>query len=292
MIDLSPYPLTRLILDARAGRTTDEAVLAECSIFVYRKLQRTRGLDEDIGQDFFIAFLPYLKKFISRFEYRGIPFERCLSSIVKRRLNSFYSSLRRENVLWSMCRDPSFAPAYSPEGPASSPLYARLAELLRREPDGRLAKAAARKWFVVWMLMHCRHLTPADFALTARLTGRDEAWLRERAESLVARRRPQDVRLEKLRRRRNRLFVKARLMELRLRRELDDEARAALAAKIEKARRSLRKAVKNISRIAWNPSHLMVAQALGLPKGTVDTIVSRIQRLLASRAEAKESASA
>ncbi|MBN2353394.1 MAG: hypothetical protein JXD23_12540 [Spirochaetales bacterium] len=292
MIDLSPYPLTRLILDARAGRTTGEAVLAECSLFVYGKLRRIRGLDEDVRQDFYIAFLPYLKKFMDRFEYRGISLECCLSAILKKRLNSFYRSLRHENFLWSICQDPSFAPAYSPENPVPSPQYARLAELLRRGPDGRFAKAAARKWYVVWMLKHCRHLSAADFAITARLSGCDEGWLRERADTLVRKRRSQDLRLDKLRRRRNRLFVNARLLELRLRRELDEETREVLSVKIERTRRSLHKAVNEISRVSRDPSHSMVARALGLPKGTVDTIMSRIQRLLESRAGAKEIATA
>jgi DNA-directed RNA polymerase specialized sigma24 family protein len=289
MNDLSPRELTRLALEAREGKTDGNAVLAECLLFVYRKLQCNPFLDEDVRQDFFIAILPYLKKFLERFVFRGIPLERCLTMIVKKRLNSFFRSQRRDRFLWFISQDASFAPVYAAEDPAPSPLYARLAELLGAGPDGRLPTPTARKWFLVWMLKHCRHLSADDLALTARVAGCDEAWLRERAEGLCALRSPQTRRLEKLRQRRNRLFVRARVLELRIIRELDADAKKTLVKELETKRRALRNAVRSISRIAWDPSHLMIAKALGLPKGTVDTIVARIRRLLEARVEEKAS---
>jgi DNA-directed RNA polymerase specialized sigma24 family protein len=285
--DLGQCDLTRLVLDARQGPAEAQAAFDAASLLVFRRLQRNRLLDDDLRQDFFLAFLPSLRKMIDRFTYQGVRFEHFLAIVMKKRLNSHFRSQRRSRLLWCIAGDASFAPSYGGDEPQPSPVYARLAEVLGVGTDG-LPTPAARKWFLVWMLKHCRHLEPADFALTARFTGCDETWLRERAAGLMAQRRCQDMRLEKLRQRRNKLFVRSRILELRIARETDPVEKRALVCDLEIKRASLSNTIRSISRIAWNPSHLAIARTLGFPKATIDTIISRIRHRLETRAAENE----
>jgi DNA-directed RNA polymerase specialized sigma24 family protein len=292
MNDFGECELTRLVLEAQEGKANMQSVLNACSLFVYRRLQRNPCLDEDVKQDFYLSFLPYLRKMILQFEFKSVAFERYLVMILKKRIKSFFRTRNRQMLLWHIATDASLAPVFSPEEPAAPPSYERLAELLGTKADGRLSSPSARKWFLVWMLKHSRRLEPADIALIARLSGYPEEWVKEKAERLAALVQKQEARLEKLRQRRNRLFVKARVLEMRIKRELDEEAKASLLQDLKKKRTSLRKALQGISRLTLTPSHRLLAEVTGIPKGTVDTVIARLRRLLENRTEQSASFSA
>ena len=280
MKSLYQFDLTPLVLDYQSGKIDEETVLNQCSLFVFWKLQKDPRLDEDVRQDFFLAFLRYVKKSLVTFCYQGIPFERYLLAVMKKRIISFHRSCRRERLYWRIASDASFAPAYRAEEAAGWPLLERTASLLRIDGADGPAKPLHRKWFLVWMLKHNRFMADDDIRTVARLSGRDERWVADRVACLRAGTAFRERRLAVLRRRRNRLFVTARVLELRVREEPESEARQTWSARLERKRRSLRNVIHIISRVGLYPSHRQIARATGIPKGTVDSIIARLKKML------------
>ena len=280
MKTLYQFNLTPLVIDYQQGKIDETAVLTQCSLFVFWKLQRDQRLDEDVRQDFYLDFVRFVKKSLLTFSYQGIPFERYLLSIMKKRIISFQHSSRRERLFWRITSDVSFAPSYQAENSRAWPILEQMASLLGLDPAAGRVKPRDRKWFLVWMLKHNRFLDADDVKRVARLSGRDERWLEETVALLRRGLASREARLGLLRRRRNRLFVLARVLELRVRDELDQQIKETYARQLRRKRSSLRNVMRAIAHIGLYPSHSRIAEVTGIPKGTVDSIAARLKKIL------------
>jgi DNA-directed RNA polymerase specialized sigma24 family protein len=280
MKTLYQFNLTPMVRDFQEGKIDERTVLDECSLFVYWKLKKNPRLDDDIRQDFYLSFLPSLKKSIRTFAFRGVPFERYLLAVMKKRILSWFRSWHRIRLNWTIAGDASLAPAYAPEEAVPPPATSQVAALLGTDADGRLARPRCRRWFLIWTLKHCHLLSETDIGLTARITGCAEDWVRGMTDRLRLALERRAERLERLRRRRNRLFMLARILELRLRDELDGDLKKKYALALSQKRRSLGNTVHAIAHVGCCPSHRMIAEVTGIPKGTIDTIAARFKHML------------
>jgi mRNA-degrading endonuclease RelE of RelBE toxin-antitoxin system len=274
------WNLTKSVLEYQKTGEEAEKVRAECCLYVFHLLQKYSILDEDMKQELFLSFLPYLEKIIESFSFRGIPFEVFLKFILKRRVKSLLRCCRRTSLVWDVTRDRSFAQVYFTDEESPCAPHGRLATVLGIGPDGMIMKKAARKRFLVWAFTQSRNLSLTDIAAISGLTGYREEWVAEKVTLLKESLLKKEARLEKLSERRNCLFFKARLLEMRIQRELDADTRAVLVAKLAKKRVSLANVMKKISHIPLNPSHRMIARVLGMPKGSIDTSFARLKQLL------------
>jgi hypothetical protein len=87
-------------------------------------------------------------------------------------------------------------------------------------------------------------------------------------------------RLAYLQRKRNQAYARCLLLEKERSEEMDREIRDGLTLKIGKMRRLMRKTMYEISRVPLSPSHAVIARELGVPKGTVDTGLFWINKML------------
>jgi len=89
-----------------------------------------------------------------------------------------------------------------------------------------------------------------------------------------------EQRLETFRCRRNKAFAQARLLEMELRNETDEERRAALCVALARLRRRRDAAMQRMSRVGLAPTNREIALLLAVPKGTVDSGLFWLKRKL------------
>ncbi len=266
-------------------------------IYGYPRCRGSRA--EDDGGEFYLFFYPRLLRTLERFQDQGRPFEWYLHSVLRWHYLGFVRWKRRRERGWAAGALPALWEPLPVSGPAAEDtclesrteafelpgwLGPEVADLLSLEGRTPLRKPADRKRLLVWALKQVRSLQEPDLARLAAWTGIEEerlcalcAGLRER---LVRRER----RLELLVQRRNRAFAALQLAQQALAGEPDPAGRAPLAGRAARARRCLRLSQERIARVPLQPSNRELAQALGLPKGTVDTSLYWLKCRLAERA--------
>jgi hypothetical protein len=268
-------------------------------IYGYPRCRGSRA--EDDGGEFFLFFYPRLLRTLERFQDQGRPFEWYLHSVLRWHYLGFVRWKRRRERSWAAGALPALWEAQPASGPAaedSSPesrteafelpgwLGPEMADLFSLDGGAPLQRPADRKRLLVWALKQVRSLREPDLEKLAAWTGTGEERLRALCGGLRERLARRERRLELLVERRNRAFAALQLAQQALAGEPEPAGRALLAGRAARARRCLHLSQERISRVPLQPSNRELAQALGLPKGTVDTSLYWLKCRLAERARA------
>jgi len=277
----SPASLTETVLAMQRTGRYRETVLKQCALFVYHTIQRYPQLDEDMKQDFYLSFYPYLMRLTDSFKYRGIPFEAVLRSIMSRRIKSFLRHTLCMRHHWMLCQDESILAM--PDTPQYRTLYLPgLATAFGIAQKGKPNPMAAHRVLIA-AFRHVYWLSDTDLHDIAKLVGCDSVWFQKAVERLRDSLEPRIRRLKKLSERRNRLFCAARLMEIRLTHELLETNKQILRQLLEKHRRALHNIMRLISRIPLAPTHKTIALVLDIPLGTVNSELSRLPKRISGK---------
>jgi len=89
-----------------------------------------------------------------------------------------------------------------------------------------------------------------------------------------------ELRLHKLYRRQNKIFMKIFLFQRDLLWEVDPEIKSELALSLCELRTTLRSVQRKIRRVRLHPSNREIAELLQVPKGTIDTSLYWLRRQL------------
>lgn len=278
-----------------------EELLLFLSPRIYGYPKTRNGWTEDDCGEFFLFFYPRLLRTLQRFNDQGKPFEWYFNSVMRWQY-LVYGRVRRKREkqwtasiapeLWDPPKEQLSEPAKAegkggwPELPA-----AEMARLFRLDPEGRAARRSDRKRLLFWAMKQARSLDEQALARLHELTGFAPAWLAGVAARLKEQLSRREARLSLLIDRRNRAFSCLRLLEQEIGSEPDPERRGRLSRSLARARRTLHLSQRRIARIPLRPSNREIAEALGLPKGTVDTSLYWLKsRLAASGRTAPEAA--
>ena len=302
----------RVLQFQRTGRGGEE-VVGEVARRIYEYPRRKCRWDEEASSEFFSRVFPKVRDMIARFRNVGRPFESYLASMLLYQVRTFVQRRHRRDLEWEIAADPDLwgidraarevtareapesddsADADGPWGSVgvcadrerpgaadgsdflSSPVARRLFDV---GADGAIGSPCSRRRFLVAVLKAAHLLTDADVAGVARLTGVDEEALHATVQTLRARCHARMRRLELFTQRRNRAFSGLRLTQTRLAREIDPERRRELELRDLRLRKSLRACQRVIERIRLGPSHRQIAEALGMPKPSVDSTMHRLK---------------
>lgn len=259
-----------------------ETIVQELSerIYLY-PLKRGRGSEDDSGE-FYLYFLPRLKRLILKFEDHGVPFEHYFNATLCWNLKSFFRSMKKKKWMWEASASPAFWELDMPESKSSAgpPLSANWRFILGSVWDGTAMDTTSRKRLLFLFLRHVRDIDDSEIDLFSQRAGYDRQWLDERVRRLRETLRIREIRLDILRKRRNQAYSRCFLWERERKRETDKSRREKLDRQIRRMRRILHKTVFEISRVPLSPSHSSIARELGVPKGTVDTGIFWINRKL------------
>ncbi len=266
-----------------------ETIVQELSERIYLYPLKCRQGSEDDPGEFYLYFLPRLKRLLLKFKDHGVPFEHYFNATLYWNLKSFFRTMRKKKWMWRAGASPVF---WEPEMPESMPsggpfLSVNWRFILRSVWDGTAMDTTSRKRLLFLFLRHVRDIDDSEIELFSQRAGYDWQWLEERVTNLRETLQIRELRLDTLKRRRNQAYSRCLLWERERAGVTDRMRRERLDQQIGRMRRILRKTVFEISRVPLSPSHSSIARELGVPKGTVDTgiywIIRKLKALYADR---------
>jgi RNA polymerase sigma factor (sigma-70 family) len=273
--------MTARVLEYQRSRDGLDGLVADLAPRVLSYPRRRFGWDEDACSEFYAWFHPRLLRVLGRFRDQGRPFEAYLVSVLHWQARSFARRFRREEQAWTMGPRLVAVSAAEDATEDASVDAAPAARSMPTTPPLPLGDTD-RRALLFLVLKCCRRLDSSSLAAAASATGVASSRLTGLVEVLRAGREPAERRLEALRLRRNGAYSRARTLELALTRATDTAEAEVQRRRLEAARRCLAAAVERMARVRRDPTNREVAQALGVPKGTVDCGLFLLKRRLAA----------
>jgi hypothetical protein len=288
--------LTERVLEFQRTGRDREAIVCDVAKRIYEYPRKKCRLDEESASEFFVRVYPKVAAMIQRFRYVGRPFESYLSSTLMYQIRSFTQDRSRRELEWEVSANPTLwdeipcderalrtlRPLSQPPCPVDPGPWDLLDPPLRQAlsigADGTIHSVQARRRFLILCLKSAHVLADADIAAVSRIAGYPQTWVFNAVEGLRDRARQRTHRVEVYTGRRNRAYYGLRVIEARLWREVDPDRRRELDARRERLMGTVTRCHHVISRIKLAPSHRQVAEALGIPKATVDSTIHRLKR--------------
>jgi RNA polymerase sigma factor (sigma-70 family) len=275
--------LTERVLQYQRTREGLQEIVRELAPRVYAYPRRKMGWDEDACGDFYVFIHPRLIRLLDRFRDQGKPFESYLFTVLGWQLRNFARDRRQGERRWnvSLRLEPG-ADEYA------DPIEERRGgtwERVWRIPGcfSQVVRSRADRRNFLFLVLKCsRTVAWESIGSLAESAHIEEQRLRELISMLQEVRCRREKRLETFRERRNRAFAMARLLETELRSETEPLKVRGLEESLFRARRRMRLAMERMSRVALSPTNREIAEALGVPKGTVDSGLYWLKRKLSS----------
>ena len=295
--------LHSLVLAYRSGRASRERVVERVAGLMYRDPRRYGFDDEDAAAEALERHGGRIAALADRFEDRGFDFDVYLRTSLRYLARTIRRERRRSSERELACEEAVFERPAEEEGEA----FAIMARASRRLGDGRSSREGLARESAYLVTERPRALAPIEVSalasrvvflalkcawdmddeLAARVAeagGVDPSWL---GDALAQARRslePERCRHERLEAWRNGCWCRLRLLETKLKAEVEGEKRARLAEAAEREKARLARARAEIAAFRPVVPNSVVARILGVPKGTVDSGLYYLRR----RSEAAE----
>lgn len=267
---------------------------------VYAYPTRCLGLKEDDCGDFLLHFYPRIPFTIQRFRNRGRPFSSYLYSTLKFQIRDYVAARNRANlrratadtaVICNTVFDPEEiaeqAPEYPLEREPRATFRTKLDEILKvlnSVPRTRVAGGATARRVVILAMKCCLTLTEHDLRELAFVTGYDHnelhnGWLELRAGMHL-----RIARIMVLQERRSAAYFTMQYLSVRLQQTQNPRVVSGLKRSLSAHRARYYNAHQRLRAVPLTPSNKEIAAALGIPKGSVDSTMHYLRRVLAIHA--------
>ena len=266
----------------RSGEGFSE-LLERIGTRVYRYPKLHKGWTEDDCADFFCYFYPKILRILNRFQYSGQEFDAYLTTCVRWQLKSFASIKAKQHAkrktlqyeeIWRT--ESSVETELAVSESATEDRYA--AKTFNLDRNGMIVDPVMRKRILLLILKSSQELDSNMLTRAARLIGCLPSWLEgkvtELHENLDQRRHRRDT----YRARRDRAFFRIHYLESKLGIENNPSERTRLRHVIVGERKHLTNARHALSRVPVAPTHQEIANALSIPKGSVDSALYYLKR--------------
>lgn len=281
------YPLTAALLEyRRTGRGRAE-LIDRVALFIYRYPARRFRKDPEFCSDFLYYFYPRIEKDLDRFLWTGKPYEAYLCKTLRMQMLSYYSVVRKRQQDQYIFSDPLFWPEASSRctgetllsyGPGEGkPPYFRLTE------EGTVPPGPWRRRLLILALKSCAALGPDQLDRIAGMLDCNRAWFFDAVEELRQGVAQRERRREALKERRNTLLMRLCRYEKRLKLPLETPERKELERKTAVCQMRLHLIAETLQRIPPAPSNRAVSRVMGIPKGSVDSGLFRVRKIVAAR---------
>ena len=257
-------------------------IMKRLSLRIYNyPLGKFQASEDDCGE-FYLFFYPRLLRTLKHFQDRGKPFEWYFNSVLRWHYKVYCSRKRKDQIRWAVARDVLFWELPEPDSPfsafaMSSDRCQRIIPLDRFEGS---RESTCRKRILFLALKNARHLDDSAVSWISGLTGIEEEHLIAMVGRLRSNLYKRELRLHKLYRRQNKIFMKIFLFQRDLLWEVDPEIKSELALSLCELRTTLRSVQRKIRRVRLHPSNREIAELLQVPKGTIDTSLYWLRRQL------------
>ena len=289
----------RVLSYQRTGRGSNE-LFSEIMRRVYVYPTRRFGLREDDCGDFLLFFYPRIRLTLLRFENRGKPFASYLYTTLKYQIRTYIAIRNREKIRRATADSPAVCntvffesdqiaenpPLYDPVCNSHPPpsLRAEIGEVLSvltAVPRSRAQTGANARRIVIMAMKCCLRLNDEDIAELALVTGFDvdrlhNGWLELRACMQV-----RLARIAMLQNRRSAAFFQIQYAHMRIKTTAGPQMTERLQRILELHRGRYRRAGRLLQQVPLAPSNVEISRALGIPKGSVDSTVHYLRKVVA-----------
>jgi hypothetical protein len=252
---------------------------------IYKYPKTKYGLTEDDCGNFYLFFLPQLKRAALAFDKKGKGFENYFNSVLYWRFRSYLKTRNQHYYAYQTSKYKDlWQPVYDGDSIKTilqKIMYNReLSRVFMINKNGEITGGAGKKQLLLFALQKVIHMDDEDVRILAEMTGYDIQWLMERVEYLRGTLQEKMKRLQKYRDRRNRAFWRLKGYESRFRYEMNEERKKVLKKEHERVKMTLQRTISIIAGIQLIPTHHALGSALGIPKGTVDSSFLRLKKKL------------
>jgi hypothetical protein len=257
-------------------------IMKRLSLRIYNyPLGKFKASEDDCGE-FYLFFYPRLLRTLKHFQDRGKPFEWYFNSVLRWHYKVYCSRKRKDQIRWAVARDVLFWELPEPDSPSSAPAMSsdRCQRIIPLDRFGGSRESTCRKRILFLALKNARHLDDSAVSWISGLTGIEEEHLIAMVGRLRSNLYKRELRLHKLYRRQNKIFMKIFLFQRDLLWEVDPEIKSELALSLCELRTTLRSVQRKIRRVRLHPSNREIAELLQVPKGTIDTSLYWLRRQL------------
>jgi hypothetical protein len=257
-------------------------IMKRLSLRIYNyPLGKFQASEDDCGE-FYLFFYPRLLRTLKHFQDRGKPFEWYFNSVLRWHYKVYCSRKRKDQIRWAVARDVLFWELPEPDLPSSAPAMSsdRCQRIIPLDRFGGSRESTCRKRILFLALKNARHLDDSAVSWISGLTGIEEEHLIAMVGRLRSNLYKRELRLHKLYRRQNKIFMKIFLFQRDLLWEVDPEIKSELAFSLCELRTTLRSVQRKIRRVRLHPSNREIAELLQVPKGTIDTSLYWLRRQL------------
>ncbi len=268
-----------------SGFISLQELLEDIRLFAYTYGQRRLNISEDDNSGFFLAMYGEWERLIRNFQYKGIPLEHFVSRVLKQRIRGylrderrnqhrelaivnyrgFYEQVHEEALNWDECEDEEDIIE------ANSLLY----QTLKLPYFAKRKKAA-----FVYCLRNYIDIDPLLVKEFAELCGVPEARFKACVQRVDAALGAQASRREQMQLLHDRQLLQLFSLQKRQQQSLIYESEERLKELICKKQRAIANTEKRIEALRLQPSHRLIAQIIGVPSGTVSSILIQIQKYL------------
>jgi hypothetical protein len=278
--------LTKDVLELRKNPAERRGLICRIARMVYSYPRNHSGWDEDDAGDFFCMFFPKIEGLIDNFEFRGRPFEAYLTSSVKWQMKTFARQRSVMHAQQEMIRT-EYKVKYKTDLRSSAqldidesgPVYSSaVTKALGIGPDGVISDPAMGRRFAILVLRNVVLVDDSLIEHAARLSGIEPDILLGCATELRQAIAKRKARCLKMTGRRDCLYSRIRQLSLLCDRETDPERIRTYRRQIGFARKRYEKIIEQLNAVSLLPTHKEIGEALGVPKGSIDSSLYYIRK--------------
>jgi hypothetical protein len=264
--------LTTAVLDFKEGRVPLEIICNRILTEAFNHLRRYRRKGEDEVSDFLLDFHARIEGLLGRFVCRGLPFRHFLLRTLRWQWNTFRAAQsRRRRQAWLAVDS----------GLGGDGFF--VAEAPHDEPcDPGLLSPSDKRRLILLALKACPYLDDWHLEAVSRHSGADLAWLQACQHKLRLATAERRSRRELLADKRGDAFYRRLMAEDDARREADPARRLTHEHRASVYRSRLLHLSRQREAMTAAPTHLELSVLLGMPKGSVDSGLYHLKRVLAS----------
>ena len=274
--------LTEKVLRYQRTRAGLAELMTELAQRVYLFPRRQMGWDEDACGEFYLFFHPRLVRLLDRFRDQGKPFESYLCAVLGWQLRNFARERKQGERSWNVGL--RIEPCQTENDEEEAPRGEETVLGIDGDVSALIRTPADRRNLLFLILKCSRTVDPEKIAALAGLACVSPERLTSLVTDLAQLRTRREARLETFRLRRNGAFSQVRLLETEIMVETDNDRRAELSRRLQKARRRMRSAMTRMASVGLAPTNKEISAILEVPKGTVDSGLYWLKKKLAQAA--------
>lgn len=282
--------LTERVIQFQESGVGLQAITEEILRRIYRYPLMHRGFVEDDCGEFCLHFYPRIERLVQRFRFCGIPFEAYLATNVRWQLKSYVTAQRTEErrksvrnlelLIEHRQQQRTSLDTGRSTADSDAELPISVCRLFGIQSDGTVRTATMRRRLLILAMKGCTEIKDDQLLVVAEMTGDDPDWVLECAAALRDTMARRELRAEKLRLRRNKAFLRLRVLQDQLDNTVEDSRRRELETLLVQCRLRLKMARLCLSRVPRHPTHEDLARVLHIPKGSVDSSFYYLRRSL------------